>query len=315
MAPGLPTYPRSVTEIPPFHPVGFAAEILNERGINRRRFDSAADLLAHGAALIDQTGRNRIGGGRLLLVVQATRATHTFEAVITDCQIGRGVQAAMLNRSLLEDVLDVHWVAENQNVAPQRADEHDRLIALAEHDAEFRFERTERPLTEEERHELDGLQRLYGGGQRAFRAPWTRASYEARLSLVHERWGEHGDAARHLDYVYEVMQRQNNLLLHGSPSSYRQTMSVDAEGRPRHLNRIGPDRWWRDALSHGVLGYYLVSRVLAEEFGFDKDPIAEVFEGASCFLKQLTDQELAEVPEGSECPCGSRLAVETCHRS
>jgi hypothetical protein len=75
--------------------------------------------------------------------------------------------------------------------------------------------------------------------------------------LIKQRWGE--EAAREVDYVYEVIQRQNNVLLHSSPTSYGLAMST---GR-RQINRIGPDPRWREALAHGVLGYYLIARVLA----------------------------------------------------
>jgi hypothetical protein len=104
--------------VPPFHPVGFGANLMSETGVTKLRFSGAEDLLAQGGVLIDETGRAPIAGADFLLVVQATRASHTFESVISLCRIGRGVQAAMLNRSLLEDVLDVHWVAANRDSAP-----------------------------------------------------------------------------------------------------------------------------------------------------------------------------------------------------
>jgi hypothetical protein len=101
-------------------------------GIYRLRIAAAEDLLDEGARMVDETGRERIAGARLLLVVQATRAIHIFESVIALCRIGRGVPASMLNRALLEDALDVHWVAANPEVAPARADEHERLTELGE---------------------------------------------------------------------------------------------------------------------------------------------------------------------------------------
>jgi hypothetical protein len=152
-----------MTELPPaFAPVGFAWETLKETGINRLRIAGAEELLGAGGALIDATGKERLEGPRLLITTQATRAQHTFETVIATAGMGRGVQAAMLNRALLEDVLDIHWTAENPDDAPDRATEHDRLIALAEHDLEDKFGRVERSLTSKEREELDGLMDLYG---------------------------------------------------------------------------------------------------------------------------------------------------------
>jgi hypothetical protein len=41
------------------------------------------------------------------------------------------------------------------------------------------------------------------------------------------------------------------------------------------LNRIGPDPWWPQALAHGVLAYYFICRVIADEFGLSKDAAAD----------------------------------------
>jgi hypothetical protein len=114
------------------HQVGFAADLIPHSGINGLRFSACADLLDEGARLVDEAGRTQLGGMRLLLAVQVTRATHSLESVIALCRIGRGVQVAMINRSLLEDALDVHWVAANPDSAPALADDHERLIVLGE---------------------------------------------------------------------------------------------------------------------------------------------------------------------------------------
>lgn len=305
-------------KVPPFHPVGFAAQLVADRGIDRVRIEGAGDLLATGGVLVDETGRDPLGGARLLLVAQAVRAGHTFETVIADCQIGRGVQASMLNRSLLEDALDIHWVAANPDQAPERAEEHDRLIGLAEHLLQQRFGRTDRPLNAHQQGELERLTELYGGSGpgargRALRASWTRASFHERFQLLRERWED--AAGPDLDYVYEVIQRQNNVLLHGSPTGYRQAMSVDTEGRPRQINRIGPDRRWREALGHGALAYYFVARVMAAEFGLDRNPVEQAFYAETCYLKPIDVGYLADLPDGAACPCDSGRTVEACHRS
>jgi hypothetical protein len=67
------------------------------------------NLLDEGAALLEETARETLRGERVLLTAQATSAVHTFEVIVAVCMIGRGVQAAMLNRALYEDVLDIHW--------------------------------------------------------------------------------------------------------------------------------------------------------------------------------------------------------------
>jgi uncharacterized protein DUF5677 len=288
---------------------------LEERGINRLRFEEAEALSGEGSRLIDETGRSILQGSSVLLVAQVTRATHTFEAVVEACRIGRGVQASMLNRSLFEDVLDIHWVAENPDVAPSRADEHDRLMAFAEHQMEVKFGRSDRQLTEDEIAEFNKLIATFGGIPRAFKTPWTRASFEERLALVHTRWQEESEARHFLDYIYQVIQRQNNLLLHSSPTAYRQTLHMRPDGQ-RDLNRAGPDSRWNEALSHGAGGIYMACRVLAQEFDFDVKPMAEVFSQTTNYCRSLDELSgIRELPLDALCPCGSRRFVAKCHLS
>lgn len=287
------------------HQVGFAQALLAEQGVNRLRIAAAEDLLDEGARLVDETGRERLGGVKLLLAVQATRATHIFESVIALCQNGRGVPASMLNRALLEEALDVHWVAAHPDIAPSRADEHERLIELAERAMEERFGRSTAPLTGLEEEELGTLVQKYDN----FRAPWTLAKDADRIALVKERWGE--QASSGVDYTYDVIQRQNNALLHPSPIAYGLAMGP---GR-QQINRAGPDPRWRDALAHGVLGYYSICRVLAEEFGFDKEALADRFHYASGLTKTFTNEELAQSDSEGPCPCGSGRQLSGCHAS
>lgn len=298
-----------------YHHFGFAGRVLEEKPLNRLRFGEAEKLLGEGARLIDETGRNRLHGASVLLTAQITRTAHTFEAILAACRIGRGVQASMMNRSLFEDVLDIHWVAANPDLAPDRAEQHDRLVALAEHDVETSFERTDRELTEGERAELDELIEIYGGLGRAFKASWTRSSFTERFALVQGRWEGEPEARRYLDFIYEVIQRQNNLLLHSSPTGYRQTLFVGSAGH-RDLNRAGPDNRWREALSHGAGGFYMAGRVLAEEFGFDKEPMAEAFSQTTNYLRSVESFPMIdELSSDAPCPCGSGRSVGECHLS
>jgi len=297
------------------YPAGVGGPILAGRGINQLRFRQSEVLLGEGCRLIDETGRTPIGGGLFLLTAQVTRAAHTFEAVLAACRLGRGVQASMMNRALFEDLLDIHWVAANLESAPERADQHDRLTALAEHDLESSFARTERPLTDEERAELDDLIELYGGRRRAFKESWTRTSYPDRLSLVQSRWEDEPDARHVIEVIYEVIQRQNNLLLHSSPSGFRQTITSGPDGR-RQLNRAGPDGRWREALMHGAGAYYMSGRVLAQVIGFDKEDMAEAFNQTTNFLRAASEFDgIDQLQPDVECPCGSALAVSGCHLS
>jgi hypothetical protein len=289
-----------------WHQVGFAAQLIPDSGINRLRFSACEDLLDEGARLVDETGRAPIGGAKLLLAVQATRATHSFESVIALCKIGRGVQAAMINRSLLEDVLDVHWVAANPDTAPALADDHERLIVLGERAMMQRFGRQVMPLDEAEKAELQRLSSLYDG----FRRSWTLASDAERIALIKERWND-PQADGFIDQTYELIQRQNNVLLHSSPTALGIAMTP---GR-RQPNRVGPDPWWTQALAHGGLAYYFVCRVIADYFGLSRDAAAHAYNRAGCFTKRLEPEQLAGLGGGDRCPCGSGRACDECHDS
>lgn len=290
------------------HQVGFAAILIADSGITRLRFSACEDLLDEGARLVDETGRTPIGGIELLLAVQATRATHSFESVIALCKIGRGVQAAMINRSLLEDALDVHWVAANPGTAPALADEHERLIMLGERAVAAGFGREDVvPLNADEGRELARLVKVYDG----FRRSWTLATDEARVALIKERWAEYPDADGFIDQTYGVIQRQNNTLLHSSPTALGIAMMPGRRGP----NRVGPDPWWREALRHGALAYYFVCKVIAEEFGLSKEAAEEAFFRASCFTKPLDAAQVEALGENDPCPCGSGRVLRRCHVS
>jgi hypothetical protein len=297
---------RTHDDQPRRHQVGFAAQLIPDSGINRLRFSACEDLLDEGARLVDETGRTPIGGVKRLLAVQATRATHSFESVIALCRIGRGVQAAMINRSLLEDVLDVHWVAANPDEAPDLADQHERALQLGERATFERFGRDITPLDADEQEELKGFLKLYEG----FHRSWTLASEPSRIALIKPRW-QGTEAAAYIDQAYQIVQKQNNALLHSSRTAFSLAMTP-GRGGP---NRIGPDRYWRQALAHGVLGYYFVCRVISDEFEITRDAAAEAYFRASCLTKELADEHAAGLSAGDPCPCGTGRRYGDCHGS
>jgi hypothetical protein len=116
-----------------------------------------------------------------------------------------------------------------------------------------------------------------------------------------------------LGYIYDVMQRRNNLMLHPSPTAFRQTF-ITVDGKAR-LNRAGPDERWIQALKDGSGAFYMVIRVLAEEFGLDKEPAAESFSRTIDLLKVIEANDLQALPDDAECPGGAGFAVAECHGS
>jgi len=57
----------------------------------------------------------------------------------------------------------------------------------------------------------------------------------------------------------------------------------------RTLNRAGPTTRWCEALGHGAGGFYMAVRVPAQEFGFDKEPMAEAFSKTTNYLRPIKD--------------------------
>jgi hypothetical protein len=210
----------------------------------------------------------------------------------------------MLNRALLEDALEVSWVAENQDAAPTLADKHERAVTLAERKAMAKFDRGNvEPLQPHEEVELLELLK----GLRNFRSSWTRASASDRLAAMKRAWPD--EAAWLVDYTYEVIQRQNNVLLHGGPFGLVVAMLPGRRGP----NRIGPDLRWLDALAHSVHGYYLICRVMAREFGFDLEPAMDAYYVATCVTKRLSPEQLEGVDGADPCPCESGRQAAECH--
>jgi len=57
------------------------------------------------------------------------RSYRTFRVVVLLCKAGFAQQAAMLNRTLFEDMLAAHWAMRHQDVGSQRMIEHDQYTA------------------------------------------------------------------------------------------------------------------------------------------------------------------------------------------
>jgi hypothetical protein len=83
----------------------------------------------------------------------------------------------------------------------------------------------------------------------------------------------------------------------------------------RGPNRIGPDLWWRQALAHGMLAYYLICRIVAGHFGFGLQPATDAYWRASCFTKELSDDQLQALAPDSPCACDSERLARDCHLS
>jgi hypothetical protein len=146
-----------------------------------------------------------------LIVATYARSSKTYRASFMLAGFGYGAQAAMLNRSLFEDMVVAHWVKLNPSRAPALYEQHRRRW-LAEMQAtyskhELVVELRDWPsVTDEERQELADEFR-YG--------PWTKRTLHDLVKAIEGEFTAENDR-RLLWQTFDIVHRYNNLILHHS---------------------------------------------------------------------------------------------------
>ncbi len=152
-----------------------------------------------------------------LLAMILSRSLNTYWSAIELARIGFGAQAAMLNRSLFEDMVDAHWITIEPELAAQRIEEHhlhgQMLLADAAR-AQGIMSDDELPTFDAERRkELDKVFGAYG--QRS----WTGLGIHDRVMAIEQLW-EPVEGGRELLHFYRrLVHRESNQILHLSAFS------------------------------------------------------------------------------------------------
>jgi hypothetical protein len=159
-----------------------------------------------------------LGDAGEIVLWTLARSYRTFKVVVALCKAGYGQQAAMLNRTLFEDMLAGHWAVKHSKQAVRRMIEHDQYTAVLRAEAFNlhglrRADANERAYTKEERKRLDVR---YRNGSR----PWTGRSLPQMLRAVEDMWPE--PDRRLLRQMHDIAHRANNTLLHHSSASLSQ---------------------------------------------------------------------------------------------
>jgi Family of unknown function (DUF5677) len=163
----------------------------------------------------------------LIVTWTGARSYRTFLTVIHLCACGYGQQAAMLNRTLFEDMVSAHWAVRHPDIADVRMIEHDQYTALLRAEAFDKHElkrSTNNSLptyTDEERAKLD---KRYRNGS----ASWTSKTIPAMVGAIAPMW-EPFDR-RLLNQLHDVGFRALNTLLHHSSASLSQGARITDEG-------------------------------------------------------------------------------------
>jgi hypothetical protein len=165
------------------------------------------------------------------------RSYRTFKVGVAVCKAGYGQQAAMLNRTLFEDMLAAHWAMKHPQIAADRMIEHDQYTAVLRAEQYDKHGIPHRDVslpkyTEAQRRRLDVR---YRNGSR----PWTGKSIPQMLRAVAPMWPE-GDR-RLLLQMHDIAHAANSTLLHHSATSLSQGDRAGG-GRPwsRRSAQEGP---------------------------------------------------------------------------
>lgn len=162
-------------------------------------------------------GRQPTAPHELLIAAEAARATKTFRAVVTLCEVGFGEQAAMLNRGLFEGMAVAHWIAADPKEAVTRYGKHSRHTRLlwANIIRELKWNGAIGKLPEPEEGELEDLAGIFG---RHGTWLWTgHPNLPALVRSIEDQWDEQG--RKELWTYHDVAHRDNNLVLHSGASA------------------------------------------------------------------------------------------------
>lgn len=172
--------------------------------------DALRDLVLDPAFLEAERARDMQPHERLMAAMFA-RSFTTFRAAVELARNGFGHQAAMLNRSLFEDMVDIHWVPTDPDKAVARIrDHHQHGRMLTADAARVSYPTGTLTIPTFDPAERARLDKMFGDfGQR----PWTGLGLHRRVDLIEHMWGDKRDALR---FVQRVVHRDNNQMLHSS---------------------------------------------------------------------------------------------------
>jgi len=152
-----------------------------------------------------------------MLVIVFSRSLNTFWSAVELARIGFGPQAAMLNRSLFEDMIDAHWITVEPALAAQRIDEHHlhgRMLLADAVRAQGAVAADKIPTFDAQRRtELDAVFGQYG------ERSWTGLGTYARVMAVEHLWEPEGRETLH--FYRRLVHRESNQILHLSAFSMR----------------------------------------------------------------------------------------------
>lgn len=281
------------------------------RHLRRREFTASDRVLA----LVEQEaaewrGREQNDAHDRILLGLWARSFKTFRGALSLCGAGYGDQAAMLNRSLFEDMADIAWARANPSEAARNYDEAGRLDVLYSVAAASQHPQIGpvEPLTPEQEADLAHLKQRFGDFAQK---NWTRLNLHRRLRAAERLWAE--EDRRQVWAMHDIAHRRHNLFLHPSPWALERTFRGVQNGAG--VFEAGPsDHWVAEGLFGAVWAIAMSTELILRHFG---SPTADQFRAQmdeqQRLLRELTPEERATAERNATCPCGSGEKYKRCH--
>lgn len=246
----------------------------------------------------------------MLVAALFARAFGTFSAVIHLARSGFGEQASMLNRSLFEDMVDIHWVCAEPTRAVQLYEDHHThgKMLLADQVTKYSDLLGQTEVPEFDPDDRDRLNDLFGPyGSKS----WTTLNIHQRVEAIEHFWDD-DENRRLLRFFRDIPHQANNRALHVTAQGLTSLVrGRDAEGVTL---RAGPGP---EMLEQALFGaFWIFAQILGLMFDHfaievDEETKGEVF-SRSPFVT-LTQEQHRNTGRNDPCPCGSGVKYKRCH--
>jgi hypothetical protein len=231
----------------------------------------------------------------LLLLTIFARSTRTYEAVVRWLgEGGFGEQGMMLNRSLFEDMVDAHWVAQNPVLAVERLRQHDLYSRLLRAETQRRFPDWfdgRRPpslkVANEQRREMRKLFGKHGSNS------WTGVpSTDERLASVLSCWKSEEDR-RQVQFWAAWVHKLMNEVLHPSSFSIGRLGAPIVNERQNFEWRFGSTTEWLTQALHAALWTYsqTVGLIIERYHSMSQERFSELYTEAHRDFRRATHWE------------------------
>lgn len=200
------------------------------------------------------------GGRSLILLSIFARSTRTYSAIVRGlAEPGYAEQAMMLDRVLFDDMIDLHWVSLNPDLAVERLTDHDLYSRLLRADAQRKHPRMfdgQKPpkitVSNEKRKALKALFGKSGSGS------WTGVpGLDTRVKSVLSCWDEPGRDV--LLFWHDWIVRLQNELVHPTSLSLTRmgVVELNGEGEDESVEfQLGSTPGWSAQALHAAFWTY-----------------------------------------------------------